>query len=339
MSSSSPLVCSGKPLSNLERFLLCVTPDVPSRTLQSCSSDLNCQWLPHGKDTIEYFTLKELWDCYYEWSAYGAGVPLMLESGDTLTQYYVPYLSAIQIYSSKSVAASRIRREDNEGVEFECDSWSEDSGSDNLSRSLSNNSSKAWDVDSLDSSSDQAGSWQTKDMFDFLYLQYTETSPPCKRVPFAEKITELARNHPALMTFKSVDISPTSWMAVAWYPIYAVPCHKNKKDLAASFLTYHTLSSFQDCASEYDGIDTGKNISSLAGWRSIIGEKCKKKESGCISLFPFGLATYKMRKNIWSNTSSNNQGLFGLYNAADLWLKQHNVHHHDFNFFTLHSTL
>ena len=73
-----------------------------SRIFQSCCSDLNAQWLPPGKDTIEYFTLKDLWDCYYEWSAFGAGIPMILENGDTLVQYYAPYLSATQIYISKS---------------------------------------------------------------------------------------------------------------------------------------------------------------------------------------------------------------------------------------------
>nr|KYP43064.1 hypothetical protein KK1_035507 [Cajanus cajan] len=333
--SSSSLLRLGNPLSNFQRFLLCVTPDVPSRTLQSCCSDATGQSLPLSKDTIAYITLKDLWDCYNEWSAYGAGIPLMLDSGDTVMQYYVPYLSAIQIYTNKS--ASRIIRRDDSGVEFESDSWSDDSGSDNLSRSLSNNSSKAWDIDS-DSSSDQAGSWPTKDD-DYLYLQYNETSPPYKRVPFAEKISELSRSHPALMTLRSVDISPSSWMAVAWYPIYSVPCQKNKKDLAASFLTFHALSSpSQDCAIKCDEIDSGKITSYLPGWRNIIREKCKKKESGCIPLSPFGLATYKMRKDMWSNPS-NNPRVPDLYNAADLWLKNLNVDHHDFKFFKLRPTL
>ncbi|KAL2325238.1 hypothetical protein Fmac_024296 [Flemingia macrophylla] len=335
MSSSS--ICQGNSLSNLERFLLCVTPDVPSRTLQSCGNNPNFQPLPLSKDTIAYITLKDLWDCYYEWSAHGAGIPLMLDSGDTVTQYYVPYLSAIQIYTNKF--AFRTRREDS-GTEFESDSWSDDSGSDNLSGSLSNNSSKAWDIDSLDSSSDQAGSWPTKDD-DYLYLQYNETSPPYKRVPFMEKITELTRSHPALMTLRSVDISPSCWMAVAWYPIYSVPCQKNKKDhLSASFLTFHALSSpSQDCAIKYDAINAGKNTSYLPGWRSIIREKCMKQESGCIPLSPFGVATYKMRKDMWSNPSSNHQGVSDLYNAADLWLKNLNVDHHDFKFFKLRPTL
>ncbi|KAG4911083.1 hypothetical protein AAZX31_20G202100 [Glycine max] len=321
-------------LSNLERFLLRVTPDVPSLTLQSCCSDLNAQWLPPGKDTIEYFTLKDLWDCYYEWSAFGAGIPMILENGDTLVQYYAPYLSATQIYISKS----RIRKEYGEGVEVECDSLSEDSASDNLSRSPSNNSSKAWDDASLDSGSDQVGSCTTKDMLGALYLQYSENSPPYQRVPFSEKITELAKSHPGLMRLKSVDISPTSWMAVSWYPIYSVPCHKNKRD-QTSFLTFHSLSSFQDCASKYDEIHTGNNKSCLIDWRSIVGEKCKKKERGCMSLSPFGLATYKMRKNIWLNPYNNNQVVTDLYNAADWWLKHINADHPDFNFFTRQPTL
>ncbi|KAJ1403980.1 hypothetical protein SESBI_26900 [Sesbania bispinosa] len=248
---------------------------------------------------MEYFMLEDLWDCYLEWSAYGASTPVMLESGDTMTHYFVPYLSAIQIYSSKSAATSRNRREDNDALEFECDSSSEDSGSDILSRTISN-SSKAWDAVSLDSSYEQVGSWPTRDMRGHLYLQYTETSSPYVRVPFYEKITELAESHPAIMTLKSVDISPASWMAVSWYPIYPIPILSNRKDLDASFLTYHTLSSsFQDCTDACNEVDIGESISFAEGCESVVGEKCKEKSSGCIPLSPFGLATYKMRRHIW----------------------------------------
>lgn len=81
------------------------------------------------------------------------------------------------------------RREDSDGIEFESDSWSEDSGSDNLSRSLSNNSSKAWeDAVSEDSSCDQEGSWLRDNKLGYLYLQYTEMASPYSRVPLAEKV-------------------------------------------------------------------------------------------------------------------------------------------------------
>ncbi|MED6197108.1 hypothetical protein PIB30_053594 [Stylosanthes scabra] len=330
--------------SNLERFLQCVTPLIPSHTLpQNCFSDLNSLWQPLGKDATEYFTLKDLWDCYYEWSAYGASAPVMLESGDTVIQYYVPYLSAIQIYTNKT------RREDSDGAEFESDSWSDDSGSDNLSRSLSNNSSKAWDAVSVDSSSDHDGSWPTPtrdNKLGYLYLQYTEMASPYARVPLMEKIPELARTHPAIMTLKSVDLSPASWMAVSWYPIYTIPSRKNDKDLEACFLTYHTLSSsFQDCATESDNIDIEKDIYWCCGWGSTEGNKCNKKNnngsssSSSLSLPPFGLATYKMQEDLWLNPDPcEYEKVSYLYSAADSWLKQLNVYHHDFNFFTQHPT-
>lgn len=74
---------------------------------QNCIGDLNGLWQPPGKRKIEYFTLGDLWDCFSEWSAYGVGTPVVLNNGETVSQYYVPYLSAIQIYSYKSLASPR----------------------------------------------------------------------------------------------------------------------------------------------------------------------------------------------------------------------------------------
>jgi len=70
--------------------------------LQSEITNLNGLWQPWEREKVEYFTLGDLWNCYDEWSAYGAGVPITLTSGETLVQYYVPYLSAIQIFTSNS---------------------------------------------------------------------------------------------------------------------------------------------------------------------------------------------------------------------------------------------
>lgn len=49
-----------------------------------------------------YFCLGDLWESFKEWSAYGAGVPLVLNGNDSVVQYYVPYLSAIQLYADTS---------------------------------------------------------------------------------------------------------------------------------------------------------------------------------------------------------------------------------------------
>lgn len=70
--------------------------------LQSEIRNLNRLWHPWEREKVEYFTLSDLWNCFDEWSAYGAGVPITLDSGETLVQYYVPYLSAIQIFTSNS---------------------------------------------------------------------------------------------------------------------------------------------------------------------------------------------------------------------------------------------
>ncbi|MCI36293.1 hypothetical protein A2U01_0057515, partial [Trifolium medium] len=55
-----------------------------------------------------------------------------------------------------------------------------------------------------------------------------------------------------------------------------------------------------------------------------------------MSLSPFGMASYKMQKPFWlSSSESGNERMLDMYSAADSWLKQLNVHHHDFNYFTL----
>ncbi|KAL0914153.1 hypothetical protein M5K25_017662 [Dendrobium thyrsiflorum] len=301
--------------SNLQCFLDRTTPSVASQTLpKSCIRDLNSIWQSNDKEEVEFFTLGELWDQYKEWSAYGAGVPILFPDGEIVVQYYVPYLSALQIYTSKSLAALRTL-----GEESESDSWSDDSESEKPSRS--------WDAASEDSSFDQDGSWSTSRL-GYLYFQYMECCPPWGRIPLTDKVNELSRNHPGLLSFKSVDLSPASWMSVAWYPIYHIPARKNAKDLSASFLTFHTISSsYQDNVL----MDCKKDTSCTSTVN--FGRKSKDTRS-CISLCPYGLATYKMQGNIWINSeNSDPEKIMTLYSAADSWLKQLRVHHHDFNFF------
>jgi hypothetical protein len=60
-------------------------------------------------DSRPYFCLGDLWESFREWSAYGAGVPLVLNGSDSVIQYYVPYLSAIQLFADPSRPASRNR--------------------------------------------------------------------------------------------------------------------------------------------------------------------------------------------------------------------------------------
>ncbi|XP_059647243.1 uncharacterized protein LOC132293690 [Cornus florida] len=313
---------------NLQSFLHAATPNVPSKRIrQRCN--------PVGKDRTEYFTLGDLWECYKEWSAFGTGTPVVLNNGEDVVQYYVPYLSAIQIYINKSSTTPRNTREDSDLAECESESWSDDSESDKLSGS--NHSCKIWDTTSPDSSNDQDGSCPMRDRLGSLYLQYYETCSPCWRSPLTNKITDLAQNCLGLLTLKSIDLSPASWMAIAWYPIYHIPTKGNVKDLSTCFLTYHTLSSsFQADAA----LENYEDIPCSGVVEEILGCKSKEKESDGVALPPFGLASYKMQGDLWMKPStSDHERLMYLYSAADSWLKQLSVQHHDFSYFTSHSTM
>ncbi|XVE66220.1 hypothetical protein DITRI_Ditri08aG0063000 [Diplodiscus trichospermus] len=307
---------TGSTQSNLDCFLHCTTPTVKSQFLpKSEIRNLNRLWHPWEREKIEYFTLGDLWNCYDEWSAYGAGVPIVLNNCETLVQYYVPYLSAIQIFTSSSSVNGL--REDNESGDGErdcfSDSCSDESESDKLWR---------WEgCSSEDGGSEQDSLWHVNNRLGYLYFQYFERSTPYGRVPLMDKINGLSRRYPGLMSLRSVDLSPASWMAVAWYPIYHIPMGRTIKDLSTCFLTYHTLSSsFQDMDLEDD----------------IERPEKKRKEGEGISLLPFGLATYKMQGNVWvsGNCGRDQERLLSLLSVADSWLKQLRVQHHDFNYFT-----
>ncbi|KAJ8629145.1 hypothetical protein MRB53_022468 [Persea americana] len=314
-------ILRGSGRSNLECFLHCTTPVVPSQFLPKTSlRNSNRLWHPWERENIEYFTLEDLWGCYDEWSAYGAGVPIILNNDETVIQYYVPYLSAIQIYtSSRSLANFRSIRDESEAGDSETrdsfsDSYSDESESEKLCRSDGGSSE--------DCGLEQESPFHLSDRLGSLYLQYFERSAPYGRAPLMDQINVLSRRFPGLKTLKSVDLSPASWMAVSWYPIYHIPMGRTVKDLSACFLTYHTLSSsFLEAGPEEDTESTRR----------------KQKEEG-LALFPFGLATYKMHGGVWvSNDGGRDQErLISMLSAADSWLKQLNVQvrHHDFNYFT-----
>ncbi|KAL3512959.1 hypothetical protein ACH5RR_025676 [Cinchona calisaya] len=323
----SPL-CPSIEYSNLQGFLHSTVPVVPSKLIPRTSiQDTNNGFL-EDKDTIEYFTLGDLWRSFDEWSAYGVGIPVVLGPGRSVVQYYAPYLSAIQIYTPTRTSTI-LRNLNEEDADVEMEFWSDGNESDMLTRSLSNNSSKnTWDITSGDSNFDHESSWPTKNTLGYLYFQYHDVSSPYWRTPIADKIRDFKPNYPGLVSLKSFDLSPASWMSLAWYPVYQIPTKWYVKDLATRFLTYHTLSS---CYQDHDRNDV-QAICSSEGT-----EEPKEKLSGQFALPPFGMATYKLQGDVWINQNAYDQEkLNDLQSAADSWLKQLNFHHHDFHFFMTH---
>ncbi|EPS60643.1 hypothetical protein M569_14159, partial [Genlisea aurea] len=101
---------------NLERFLESVTPSAPAQYLSKMTTVRD--WRRRNSELQPYFMLSNLWESFKEWSAYGVGVPLILNDRDSVVQYYVPYLSGIQLYTDptkKPSPESRRLDEDSDG--------------------------------------------------------------------------------------------------------------------------------------------------------------------------------------------------------------------------------
>lgn len=67
------------------------------------------EWRNKVNDYNPYFVLGDLWESLKEWSAYGAGVPLVLNESDSVVQYNVPYLSDIQLYVDPTTPLTKRR--------------------------------------------------------------------------------------------------------------------------------------------------------------------------------------------------------------------------------------
>ncbi|XP_011022480.1 PREDICTED: uncharacterized protein LOC105124243 [Populus euphratica] len=321
--------------SNLDRFLESITPSVPA---QHPSKKKMRGWRTYDVEFEPYFVLGDLWESFKEWSAYGAGVPLILNDSDCVVQYYVPYLSGIQIYADSTKMPPKPRQ-----LGEDSDSDFRDSSSDGssdyeherglkCSRERWNHSHATNDLpprmDGL-SLRDQRGAHQ-EDFFSdegeyvssqgCLLFEYLEQDPPYSRVPLADKISDIAFRFPELKTRRSCDLLPSSWISVAWYPIYRIPTGPTLKDLDACFLTFHSL---------YTSLEGGR--SAQAPVMTYSNEVDGVSE---MSLPVFGLASYKFQGSLWtSNGECDHQLSNSLFQAADKWLRLLQVNHPDFLFF------
>ncbi|XAR52448.1 hypothetical protein NMG60_11020536 [Bertholletia excelsa] len=323
------------PLCNLKRFLESVTPSVPAQYLSKTTMR---GWRTCDVEFQPYFVLGDLWESFKEWSAYGAGAQLILNDSDRVVQYYVPYLSAIQIYVDPSKCSVKSRRPGEDSDSEYCrDSSSEGSSDSEHERYLNHSrernhlhltSELTLRMDRL-SSRDQHGALQEGFSSDegesgnpqeYLLFEYLERDQPYGRGPLADKISALCHHFPELKTLRSCDILPSSWISVAWYPIYRIPMGPTLKDLEACFLTYHFLR-------------TPKS-----GTRSaqcpIVTYPSETDGIPKISLPVFGLASYKFKASWWTpNGGCDRQLLNSLLGFADEWLASRQVNHPDFLFF------
>uniref|UniRef100_A0A0E0PBT8 Uncharacterized protein n=1 Tax=Oryza rufipogon TaxID=4529 RepID=A0A0E0PBT8_ORYRU len=80
--------------SNLRSFLHSVTPTLEPYTVAKPGG-----YSGRVPELGRCFFLVDLWNHFYPLSAYGVGTPVRLPSGQEIEQYFVPYLSAIQLHT------------------------------------------------------------------------------------------------------------------------------------------------------------------------------------------------------------------------------------------------
>ncbi|RZC12359.1 uncharacterized protein LOC114412751 [Glycine soja] len=327
-------------VSNIDRFLESTTPSVSA---QYFSKTTMRGWKFCDVEYQSYFALSDLWESFKEWSAYGAGVPLVLDQSDSVVQYYVPYLSAIQLYAhsaEKATAKPRYTGEDSDG-DYYRDSCSEGSSDYEYGKrtefmtqrssqyltggiSLQMNTLSMHDKHSTVQEGFSSDDSETGNPQDLLF-EYFEQDPPYSREPLADKIQDLARHYPALKSLRSCDLLPVSWVSVAWYPIYRIPTGPTLKDLDGCFLTYHTLHT--------PLTGSGRTHAPTLVYPSEMNGVPK------ISIPTFAMASYKLKGSIWMKKGvSESQQVSSLLQAADNWLRLVQVNHPDFQFFKSHGT-
>ncbi|XP_027338289.1 uncharacterized protein LOC113852250 [Abrus precatorius] len=328
--SSSGTTCD---VSNLCRFLEHATPHVPAQYFPVRSKR---RWKTMEGELHPYFVLGDLREFFKEWSAYGAGVPLLLNGNECVTQYYNVSLSAIQLYIDPLKPSPRLRRPSQGSDSESARETSSDSSSSYCcergvksvvhgsrnQRDMSDASNHGLERVSvrskslMGSSSDETESSTPPGQ---LIFEYFEHEIPYNREPLADKISDLARQFPELKTYRSCDLSPASWLSLAWYPIYRIPTGPTLQSLSACFLTFHSLSTALESPNN-DGFhrhcSRGRDMSSK------------------LSLPVFGLAFHKLKVSVWDPDGvSESQKANSLLRAADNWIRLLQVNQPDYSFF------
>ncbi|KAG4174309.1 hypothetical protein ERO13_A11G112700v2 [Gossypium hirsutum] len=323
-------VCYSSPniakLTNLDRLMESVTPFVPAH----CFSEAQLK----GQETREvdlrsYYWLGDLWECFSEWSVYGVGVPLLLNGSDSVKQYYVPYLSGLQLYVDPHQPRRTSDIGDAESSREISSAGSSDSETDRrvkggIDGARVHHNSQRTNGSPMSTSSDEVEVGKSNGL---LVFEYFEQEQPHHRKPLYDKISSLASQFPEIRMYRSCELLPASWISVAWYPIYRIPMGPTLQNLDASFLTFHSLST------------RSQSKNQLEYSASSSRKACGVDPSSNISLPVFGLASYKLRGSILTPGGiQESQQASSLLQAADNWLQCLRVRHPDFQFFISHNS-
>ncbi|GFP85119.1 hypothetical protein PHJA_000655700 [Phtheirospermum japonicum] len=289
--------------SYLDRFLEHTTPSVAAQHFPRTSMK---SWRNRGNEFHPYFNLGDLWESFREWSVYGVGVPLLWNGNDSVVQYYVPSLSGIQLYIDPTSHVMEQRRPGEESDANSSRETSSDGESESGTGRRANNARSH-------GYSRHAGSGDISNPPGLLIFEYFERELPFHREPLADKMSVLASRFPELKTYRSCDLTASSWISVAWYPIYRIPVGPTLQNVDACFLTFHSLA------------------------KPVRSSERMHDANSKLSLPTFGLVSYKFKVSDLNGVFEG-QKVNSLLRAADNWLRLLQVNHPDYNFFMTHNT-
>ncbi|XP_042384745.1 uncharacterized protein LOC121976589 [Zingiber officinale] len=270
---------TGSMVADFENFLFSASPVIrqsePGRTCNSCKKEQRIS----GSLCWHHFSdisLEKIWQWYEEPGCFGLEVKAhencnsrRLQNSDVeFTTYFVPYLSAVQLFT---MSMGSINRDLNSQVD-NTENSSHSFGSLPIFSMLLPKPCDNADISLSELSSSEDFSDKIQDQEELIF-EYFESDQPPRRQPLFEKIKELVTlgklsdrrvfgDPLKLESTKLQDLHPASWYSVAWYPIYRIP----EANFRASFLTYHSLGNFV-CRSNPECVSDASNtlISPVVG--------------------------------------------------------------------------
>ncbi|MCD7453916.1 hypothetical protein HAX54_022672 [Datura stramonium] len=247
---------TGCPVAEFEKLLHSASPVIcPSVNIHTCQTCIRAQGAPLCRHEIPNISLGNLWQWYEKPANYGLEVKAEEQYGIgrlKFCAYFVPFLSAIQLFKYIDLADSRVNKISGSQPVVDLPTILSillprphvEKSSSSQKRNVVSASRSFSDCSVTDLHHPPVESNRLSDHNVELLFEYFEYEQPQNRKPLFEKIQDLVTSSCGVFGDPSVlqsarlpDLHPHSWFAVAWYPIYRIP----RGDFRAAFLTYHSL--------------------------------------------------------------------------------------------------
>ncbi|KAL6842032.1 hypothetical protein ACP4OV_028011 [Aristida adscensionis] len=210
--ASDVYMVSGLPIADFETFIQSATPVIGQISCRRSENCLHGQLLHESQcqDQMSSIALSSVWEWYEEPGCFGLEVEinrsLRSDSSGTysvseFSTYYVPSLSAIQLFGQSKKLDNKFDRKEESSM-------------------LSTKHERL--------------------MFEYIELEMPSSRPPLfiKIKQLVDGMSSQMIGDPEMLeSLQLCDLHPASWFCVAWYPIYPIP-HGSCR---AAFLTYHCL--------------------------------------------------------------------------------------------------